>query len=184
MLLPRSPSPSKHYFPIPLDSLEEEYRLRMADDGKLFREEFNVWRTLLPSRFPFLLYYPWLPFISAILSLPHISHRFIHSRCLAGSAVVRLRKQAEKKTGKRTDIRTSYPVSNNTCTDKSKHTTALHFILKHRDFVFFSWTDDHSRVLLSHIDGRMSSDYINASYIDVSNCLLFRNYKWLVVKLG
>ncbi|XP_062862794.1 protein tyrosine phosphatase receptor type Eb [Trichomycterus rosablanca] len=41
VLLPRSPSPSKHYFPIPLDSLEEEYRLRMADDGKLFREEFN-----------------------------------------------------------------------------------------------------------------------------------------------
>jgi len=42
VLLPRSPSPSKRYFPIPLDSLEEEFRLRMADDGKLFREEFNV----------------------------------------------------------------------------------------------------------------------------------------------
>lgn len=42
VLLPRSPSPSKRYFPIPLDSLEEEYRMRSADDGKLFREEFNV----------------------------------------------------------------------------------------------------------------------------------------------
>ncbi|XP_041866749.1 receptor-type tyrosine-protein phosphatase epsilon-like isoform X2 [Melanotaenia boesemani] len=41
VLLPRSPSPSKRYFPIPLDSLEEEYRMRSADDGKLFREEFN-----------------------------------------------------------------------------------------------------------------------------------------------
>uniref|UniRef100_A0A8C5AUV2 protein-tyrosine-phosphatase n=1 Tax=Gadus morhua TaxID=8049 RepID=A0A8C5AUV2_GADMO len=42
VLLPRSPSPSRRYFPIPLDSLEEEYRVRSADDGKLFREEFNV----------------------------------------------------------------------------------------------------------------------------------------------
>lgn len=25
-----------------MDSLEEEYRIRSADDGKLFREEFNV----------------------------------------------------------------------------------------------------------------------------------------------
>uniref|UniRef100_A0A8C5GYC6 Receptor-type tyrosine-protein phosphatase epsilon n=1 Tax=Gouania willdenowi TaxID=441366 RepID=A0A8C5GYC6_GOUWI len=41
VLLPRSPSRSKRYFPIPLDSLEEEYRIRSADDGKLFREEFN-----------------------------------------------------------------------------------------------------------------------------------------------
>ncbi|KAM7385466.1 hypothetical protein PAMP_001549 [Pampus punctatissimus] len=41
VLLPRSPSPSKRYFPIPMDSLEEEYRIRSADDGKLFREEFN-----------------------------------------------------------------------------------------------------------------------------------------------
>nr|XP_057914501.1 receptor-type tyrosine-protein phosphatase epsilon-like isoform X1 [Doryrhamphus excisus]XP_057914502.1 receptor-type tyrosine-protein phosphatase epsilon-like isoform X1 [Doryrhamphus excisus]XP_057914503.1 receptor-type tyrosine-protein phosphatase epsilon-like isoform X1 [Doryrhamphus excisus]XP_057914504.1 receptor-type tyrosine-protein phosphatase epsilon-like isoform X1 [Doryrhamphus excisus] len=41
VLLPRSPSPSKRYFPIPLDSLEDEYRVRSADDGKLFREEFN-----------------------------------------------------------------------------------------------------------------------------------------------
>lgn len=47
VLLPRSPSPSKRYFPIPMDSLEEEYRIRSADDGKLFREEFNVSRVYL-----------------------------------------------------------------------------------------------------------------------------------------
>lgn len=42
VLLPRSPTASKTYFPIPVDHLEEEYRLRSADDGKLFREEYNV----------------------------------------------------------------------------------------------------------------------------------------------
>lgn len=42
VLLPRSPSTSKTYFPIPVDNLEEEYRIRSADDGKLFREEYNV----------------------------------------------------------------------------------------------------------------------------------------------
>uniref|UniRef100_A0A674C5G4 Receptor-type tyrosine-protein phosphatase epsilon n=1 Tax=Salmo trutta TaxID=8032 RepID=A0A674C5G4_SALTR len=41
VLLPRSPSASKTYFPIPVDCLEEETRIRSADDGKLFREEFN-----------------------------------------------------------------------------------------------------------------------------------------------
>lgn len=42
VLLPRSPSTSKTYFPINVDNLEEEYRVRSADDGKLFREEYNV----------------------------------------------------------------------------------------------------------------------------------------------
>uniref|UniRef100_A0A8K9Y313 Receptor-type tyrosine-protein phosphatase epsilon n=1 Tax=Oncorhynchus mykiss TaxID=8022 RepID=A0A8K9Y313_ONCMY len=41
VLLPRSPSASKTYFPIPVDCLEDETRIRSADDGKLFREEFN-----------------------------------------------------------------------------------------------------------------------------------------------
>uniref|UniRef100_A0A671KZ95 Receptor-type tyrosine-protein phosphatase epsilon n=1 Tax=Sinocyclocheilus anshuiensis TaxID=1608454 RepID=A0A671KZ95_9TELE len=41
VLLPRSPSTSKTYLPIPVDSLEEEYRIRSADDGKLFREEYS-----------------------------------------------------------------------------------------------------------------------------------------------
>lgn len=45
VLLPRSPSASKTYHPIPVDHLEEEYRLRSADDGKLFREEYNVSNT-------------------------------------------------------------------------------------------------------------------------------------------
>ncbi|XP_076856125.1 receptor-type tyrosine-protein phosphatase epsilon isoform X3 [Brachyhypopomus gauderio] len=41
VLLPRSPSTPKTYFPIPVDNLEEECRIRSADDGKLFREEYN-----------------------------------------------------------------------------------------------------------------------------------------------
>uniref|UniRef100_A0A8C7ZNP5 Receptor-type tyrosine-protein phosphatase epsilon n=1 Tax=Oryzias sinensis TaxID=183150 RepID=A0A8C7ZNP5_9TELE len=40
VLLPRSQSSSKTYAPIPVEQLEEEYRLRSADDGKLFREEY------------------------------------------------------------------------------------------------------------------------------------------------
>lgn len=32
----------------------------------------------------------------------------------------------------------------------------------------FSLTDDHSRVVLAQLDGNPSSDYVNASYIDVS----------------
>lgn len=42
MLLSRSPSGPKKYFPIPVELLEEETRLRSADDCKCFREEFNV----------------------------------------------------------------------------------------------------------------------------------------------
>ncbi|XP_033005302.1 receptor-type tyrosine-protein phosphatase epsilon isoform X4 [Lacerta agilis] len=41
MLLRRSPSGPKKYFPIPVEHLEHEIRIRAADDGKLFREEFN-----------------------------------------------------------------------------------------------------------------------------------------------
>lgn len=42
MLLSRSPSGPKKYFPIPVEHLEEEIRLRSADDFKRFREEFTV----------------------------------------------------------------------------------------------------------------------------------------------
>ncbi|TSK14905.1 Receptor-type tyrosine-protein phosphatase epsilon [Bagarius yarrelli] len=44
VLLPRSTSTSKTYFPIPVDSLEDEYRVRSADDGKLLREEYNGYK--------------------------------------------------------------------------------------------------------------------------------------------
>lgn len=41
-LLARSPSTNRKYPPLPVDKLEEEINRRMADDNKLFREEFNV----------------------------------------------------------------------------------------------------------------------------------------------
>uniref|UniRef100_A0A3P9M0U7 Receptor-type tyrosine-protein phosphatase alpha n=1 Tax=Oryzias latipes TaxID=8090 RepID=A0A3P9M0U7_ORYLA len=41
-LLARSPSTNRKYPPIPVDKLEEEMNRRMADDNKLFREEFNA----------------------------------------------------------------------------------------------------------------------------------------------
>uniref|UniRef100_A0A8C3FMW1 Receptor-type tyrosine-protein phosphatase epsilon n=1 Tax=Chrysemys picta bellii TaxID=8478 RepID=A0A8C3FMW1_CHRPI len=47
MLLSRSPSGPKKYSPIPVEHLEEEIRIRSADDGKRFREEFNS----LPARY-------------------------------------------------------------------------------------------------------------------------------------
>ncbi|KAG9341864.1 hypothetical protein JZ751_018588 [Albula glossodonta] len=96
VLLPKSPSVSK-YFPIPVDHLEEEYRLRSADDGKLFREEFS--------------------------SLPG---GYTQGTC----------EEANKEENR----------------DKNRYPNILPY--------------DHSRVVLTQIDGVKCSDYINASYID------------------
>ncbi|XP_008319238.1 receptor-type tyrosine-protein phosphatase alpha isoform X2 [Cynoglossus semilaevis] len=41
-LLARSPSTNRKYPPLAVDKLEEEMNRRMADDNKLFREEFNA----------------------------------------------------------------------------------------------------------------------------------------------
>lgn len=41
-LLARSPSTNRKYPPLSVDKLEEEMNRRMADDNKLFREEFNA----------------------------------------------------------------------------------------------------------------------------------------------
>ncbi|XP_052329884.1 receptor-type tyrosine-protein phosphatase alpha-like isoform X2 [Oncorhynchus keta] len=41
-LLARSPSTNRKYPPLVVDKLEEEMNRRMADDNKLFREEFNA----------------------------------------------------------------------------------------------------------------------------------------------
>uniref|UniRef100_A0A673YZI3 Receptor-type tyrosine-protein phosphatase epsilon n=1 Tax=Salmo trutta TaxID=8032 RepID=A0A673YZI3_SALTR len=97
VLLPRSPSPSKRYFPIPLDSLEDEFRIRSADDCKLFREEFN----------------------SLTCSYHHGSFE-----------------EASREINR----------------DKNRYPNILPY--------------DHSRVLLTQIDGHSCTDYINASYID------------------
>ncbi|XP_050979607.1 receptor-type tyrosine-protein phosphatase epsilon isoform X3 [Labeo rohita] len=97
VLLPRSPSTSKTYLPIPVDNLEEEYRIRSADDGKLFREEYN--------------------------SLP-------------GGSTQGTCEEANKEENK----------------EKNRYPNILPY--------------DHSRVILTAIDGAPCSDYINASYID------------------
>ncbi|XP_033886689.2 receptor-type tyrosine-protein phosphatase epsilon-like isoform X1 [Acipenser ruthenus] len=97
MLLTRSPSASKKYFPIPVDCLEEEYRIHSADDGKLFREEFN--------------------------SLPN---GYTQGTC----------EEANREDNK----------------EKNRYPNILPY--------------DHSRVILTQIDGNPCSDYINASYID------------------
>uniref|UniRef100_A0AAZ3SQP2 Receptor-type tyrosine-protein phosphatase epsilon n=1 Tax=Oncorhynchus tshawytscha TaxID=74940 RepID=A0AAZ3SQP2_ONCTS len=96
VLLPRSPSASKTYFPIPVDCLEDETRIRSADDGKLFREEFNS----LPSGYT--------------------------------------QGHARRPTKKTTEKKNRYPN-----------------ILPY----------DHSRVVLTQLEGNLCSDYINASYI-------------------
>ncbi|XP_023393145.1 receptor-type tyrosine-protein phosphatase epsilon [Pteropus vampyrus] len=97
MLLSRSPSGPKKYFPIPVGHLEEEIRARSADDCKRFREEFNS----LPSG--------------------HIQGAF---------------EQANKEENR----------------EKNRYPNIL--------------PNDHSRVILSQVDGVPCSDYINASYID------------------
>ncbi|XP_064789390.1 receptor-type tyrosine-protein phosphatase epsilon-like isoform X2 [Oncorhynchus masou masou] len=96
VLLPRSPSASKTYFPIPVDCLEEETRIRSADDGKLFREEFNS----LPSG-------------------------YTQGTC----------QEANKEDNR----------------EKNRYPNILPY--------------DHSRVVLTQLDGNLCSDYINASYI-------------------
>ncbi|XP_072851509.2 receptor-type tyrosine-protein phosphatase epsilon isoform X1 [Pogona vitticeps] len=97
MLLRRSPSGPKKYFPIPVEHLEGEIRKRAADDGKLFREEFN---SLPPG------------YMQGTLEM------------------------ANKEENR----------------EKNRYPNILPY--------------DHSRVILTQIDGVPCSDYINASYID------------------
>ncbi|XP_025021579.1 receptor-type tyrosine-protein phosphatase epsilon isoform X2 [Python bivittatus] len=97
MLLRQSPSGPKKYFPIPVELLEEEIRIRAADDGKLFREEFN---SLPPG------------YMQGTLEM------------------------ANKEENR----------------EKNRYPNILPY--------------DHSRVILTQIDGIQCSDYINASYID------------------
>uniref|UniRef100_A0A8C9FFD6 protein-tyrosine-phosphatase n=1 Tax=Pavo cristatus TaxID=9049 RepID=A0A8C9FFD6_PAVCR len=97
MLLSRSPSGPKKYFPIPVENLEEEIRIRSADEGKLFREEFN---SLTPG---------------------YVQGTF---------------EMANKEENR----------------EKNRYPNILPY--------------DHSRVMLTQVDGVPPSDYINASYID------------------
>ncbi|NXU17100.1 PTPRE phosphatase, partial [Pardalotus punctatus] len=97
MLLSRSPSGPKKYFPIPVENLEEEIRIRSADEGKLFREEFNS------------------------LTSGYVQGTF---------------EMANKEANR----------------EKNRYPNILPY--------------DHSRVILTQMDGVPPSDYINASYID------------------
>uniref|UniRef100_A0A8B9VCH6 protein-tyrosine-phosphatase n=1 Tax=Anas zonorhyncha TaxID=75864 RepID=A0A8B9VCH6_9AVES len=127
-LLARSPSTNRKYPPLPVDKLEEEINRRMADDNKLFREEFN-----------------------ALPACP------IQATCEAAS------KEENKEKNRYVNIlpsqaplqKTSFPAP---CV-----------------FIFLMPTchfspDDHSRVHLTPVEGVPDSDYINASFINVSGC--------------
>lgn len=127
VLLPRSPSPSKRYFPIPLDSLEEEYRIRSADDGKLFREEFNVSESLCgrgrERRGPTCLTEIFVPqaqkiaikcYVSGTLGFILTSRGLgfcLYSRCRVTTTTGPLRRRAESTTERKTDTPTFYHVS-------------------------------------------------------------------------
>uniref|UniRef100_A0A803TI56 protein-tyrosine-phosphatase n=1 Tax=Anolis carolinensis TaxID=28377 RepID=A0A803TI56_ANOCA len=115
MLLRRSPSGPKKYFPIPVEHLEEEIRIRAADDGKLFREEFN---SLPPG------------YMQGTLEM------------------------ANKEENR----------------EKNRYPNILPY--------------DHSRVVLTQTDGAPCTDYINASYIDVSKnffkCILLKKSNTLL----
>lgn len=80
VLLPRSPSTSKTYFPIPVDNLEEEYRIRSADDGKLFREEYNVRFVFAPFCY-FKLTVGCLNVPSAIVTISKNEEESIFKHC-------------------------------------------------------------------------------------------------------
>lgn len=183
VLLPRSPSPSKRYFPIPLGSLEEEYRIRSADDGKLFREEFNVSRGLRRAgirlasaehtqRAVIKCYVCSLGAVDLFLSREDclLSLQSLPCYYHLGSFEEASREHNREKNRypnilpceRASDFCDSQyqagSVSRRCCFTAEaagKPTPSLP-----------SPTDDHSRVVLSH-DGHPCSDYINASYINV-----------------
>lgn len=118
----------------------------------------------------------------------------VYSRCRVTTTMGPLRRRAESTTERRTDTQTFYHVSEDlySAADNINVTFRLEVLLitkskgrviraemknksqlfMKRLLMFFlsllSSTDDHSRVVLSHLDGHLCSDYINASYIDVS----------------
>ena len=49
-------------------------------------------------------------------------------------------------------------------------------------FICFVVVDDENRVVLGDINDKEETDYINASYIDVSIIVLFMNLKYTCLK--
>lgn len=202
VLLPRSPSPSKRYFPIPLGSLEEEYRIRSADDGKLFREEFNVSRGLRRAgirlasaehtqRAVIKCYVCSLGAVDLFLSREDclLSLQSLPCYYHLGSFEEASREHNREKNRypnilpceRASDVCDSQyqagSVSRRCCFTAEaagKPTPSLP-----------SPTDDHSRVVLSH-DGHPCSDYINASYINVKvhyRSAFFFFFHWKIGKV-
>ncbi len=123
---------------------------------------------------------PWLYFYLMRIGF------FLYSRCRVTTTTGPLRRRAESTTERKTDTQTFYHVSEDlySAADNINVTFRLAVLLitilyrkvilaemkNYTLLAFFllSSTDDHSRVMLSHLDGHLCSDYINASYIDVS----------------
>ncbi|MGH0121936.1 UNVERIFIED_CONTAM: hypothetical protein FKN15_004796 [Acipenser sinensis] len=192
MLLTRSPSASKKYFPIPVDCLEEEYRIHSADDGKLFREEFNS----LPNgytqgtceeanrednkeknRYPNILPYlikaqednagelstPCSQEQQTVMLLtrsPSASKKYfpIPVDCLEEEYRIHSADDGKLFREEFNSLPNGY--TQGTCEEANREDN------KEKNRYPNILPYDHSRVILTQIDGNPCSDYINASYID------------------
>lgn len=113
------------------------------------------------------------------------------SSCQEVMPAGRTRRLTRMTTRRRTDTPTSFPVSARCVQEELGFLcvgacvcvwTSVHFFFQAHPFAFslFSYgslkvascslspSDDHSRVVLTQLDGNPCSDYVNASYIDVS----------------
>ncbi len=231
-LLARSPSTNRKYPPLSVDKLEEEMNRRMADDNKLFREEFNVCaqthtNVVLQSWTDRLEISPALEWHKNMASKIHnihlwcwcVSPRHALGPCeLVGLAVSLLCRRClyvpfrphvmlprRRRIRRRTDMSTSCPVrlSHNLSPNRAdkacfyqsyKAYKRVHYVnmavINNAGSLIISvfnflhlFSDDHSRVYLTSLEGVPDSDYINASFINVSpQALVIRSRSALLLK--